>query len=324
MSEEYTKAGVNIDEGNLAVKKIKERLKKYGFSKEIGKFGGMIKFENKYLVASADGVGTKVKVAHMAKIYGTVGQDLVNHCVNDILVQGAKPLFFMDYFATGKLNSDIVADIVEGLAKACNENDCILLGGETAEMPGMYNNEEFDLAGFIVGYVDERNIIDPSKITKGDYIYGLKSSGLHTNGYSLARKIFFEKLKMNPNDVFEPTGRTVAEELLMIHKSYFHDVYPLIEKGLIKGIAHITGGGFYDNIERILPHGLKAEINAKWEIPEIFKFLIKEGKLSNEEAYRVFNMGIGLIVVVDKDKTMPNEFIKIGEIKRGEGVTINF
>ncbi len=325
MKDAYREAGVNIDEGNLAVKKIKDRLKKYGFSKEIGKFGGMVKIgKEKYLVGSADGVGTKVKIAALSGIYNTVGQDIVNHCVNDILVEGAKPLFFMDYFATGKLDSNIVADIIDGIGKACYENECILLGGETAEMPGLYREGDFDLAGFIVGVLKEDEIVDPSKIKEGDQIYGIESSGLHTNGYSLARKIIFEKLNMKVDDIFKPTGRTIAEELLEIHRSYFKEIYPLIKKKVVKGIAHITGGGFYDNIERILPEGLSAKIKVSWEIPEIFNFLKKEGKISKKEAFRVFNMGIGIVVIVDKKTELSKEFIHIGEIKKGSGILIEF
>jgi phosphoribosylformylglycinamidine cyclo-ligase len=319
----YEDSGVNIDEGNKTVQLIKKILKKYKSSQEIGKFGGMFKvpegYISPYLISSSDGVGTKLKVAIMSGVYDTVGQDLVNHCVDDILVQGAKPLYFFDYFATGKLKAEIAASVIEGFAKACYENDCILLGGETAEMPGFYSSEDFDIAGFITGIAEEKEIIDGTNIKKGDIIIGLPSTGLHTNGYSLARKIFFDKLKMKPDSIFQATGKTVAEELLAIHKSYYKKIFPL--RRLINGMAHITGGGFYENIPRILNDNHSATIKINWEIPEIFKFLVKESGISLREGFRTFNMGIGMIVIIDKnnfnefDKNYNDTYYLIGEIR---------
>ncbi len=298
----YEDSGVNINEGNKTVRLIKEILKKYKSSREIGKFGGTFKlpegYTSPYLISSSDGVGTKLKVAIMSGIYDTVGQDLVNHCVDDILVQGAKPLYFLDYFATGKLKAEIAASVIEGFAKACYENDCILLGGETAEMPGFYSAGDFDIAGFITGIAEEKEIIDGSKIKTGDLIIGLPSTGLHTNGYSLARKIFFDKLKMKTDSIFSPTGKTIAEELLAIHKSYYKKLFPL--RGMINGMAHITGGGFYENIPRILNKNHSAKIKINWDIPEIFEFLVKESGISLKEGFRAFNMGIGMIVIIGK------------------------
>ncbi len=330
MAISYRDSGVNIDEGNRTVALIKKVLSKYKGKEQIGRFGGMYKipenFSSPYLISSADGVGTKIKVAIMAGIYDTVGQDLVNHCVDDILVMGAKPLYFLDYFATGKLKAEIAASVVEGLAKACSENNCLLLGGETAEMPGFYAEGDFDLAGFITGIVEENGVIDGSKIEKGDILIGFPSTGLHTNGYSLARKIFFDKLKMDINDIFTPTGRTVGEELLSIHKSYLNELFPLVEQGFIKGLAHVTGGGFYENIPRILPKNRGVKIKIIWDIPPLFDFLVKESGISMREAFRTFNMGIGMIAIVSKGKEelfssqlKEKKAFLIGEITEGDG-----
>ncbi len=330
MAISYKDSGVNIDEGNRTVELIKKVLSKYKGKEQIGRFGGMYKipenFSSPYLISSADGVGTKIKVAIIAGVYDTVGQDLVNHCVDDILVMGAKPLYFLDYFATGKLKAEIAASVVEGLAKACSENNCLLLGGETAEMPGFYAEGDFDLAGFITGIVEENGVIDGSKIEKGDILIGFPSTGLHTNGYSLARKIFFDKLKMDINDVFKPTGRTVGEELLAIHKSYLNELFPFVKQGFIKGLAHITGGGFYENIPRILPKNRGVKIKITWEIPPLFDFLVKESGITKKEAFRTFNMGIGMIAVVSKGKEelfssqlKDKKAFLIGEITEGDG-----
>lgn len=271
---------------------------------EIGHFGGLFdakfdEFNHPVLVSSTDGVGTKLKIAFLMNKHDTIGQCLVNHCVNDILTCGAKPLFFLDYFATGKLDSNVAYDVISGFAKACIENDCALIGGETAEMPSFYKEGEYDIAGTIVGIVERSKILDGKKIHRGDILLGLKSNGLHTNGYSLARRVLLEKF-----DVFQyipELGTTLGEELLRVHKSYLKFVYPILEKNLLKGISHITGGGIVGNTKRIIPESL--EINVfwgEWEIPPIF-YLIKDlGKIDEIEMREVFNLGIGLILIVDK------------------------
>lgn len=299
----YAKAGVNIDQGNKAVKKIKEMVKKLGI-KEIGKFSGFFplkeNIKNPILVSSADGVGTKLKVAFMMEKHDTIGKDLVNHCVDDILVYGAKPLFFLDYIATGKLEPNVVSSIVSGILDGCMENDFVLLGGETAEMPGFYQDKEYDVAGFIVGIVDQEKIIDGKNIQPGDLLIGLPSSGLHTNGYSLVRHILFEQMKLNVDSIVGDMPNTIGEELLKVHKSYLKPVTQLIKEDLVKGMAHITGGGFIDNIPRILPQHVSVQIQRVWPVPEIFNFLCEKGKISKEERFRVFNMGIGMVLIIDK------------------------
>jgi phosphoribosylformylglycinamidine cyclo-ligase len=258
------------------------------------------------LVASADGVGTKLKVAFMTGIHNTVGYDLVCHCVNDILVQGARPLFFLDYIACAKLVPDTVAQIVEGLVRGCREAGCALLGGETAEMPGFYSDGEYDVAGFIVGAVDRAHIIDGSRIEPGDALIGLPSVGLHTNGYSLARKLLFEVSGFKPDSYIVELGCTAAQELLKPHRSYLKALGGLIESGMIKGLAHITGGGLLENIPRILPEGTAAEIRAgSWPILPIFKLLAQIGNLPDEEMYRTFNMGIGMVIVTAREDLAP-------------------
>ncbi len=330
MAISYKDSGVNIDEGNRAVELIKRVLSKYKSSEQIGRFGGMYKipsgYKNPYLISSSDGVGTKLKIAIMAGIYDTVGQDLVNHCVDDILVMGAKPLYFLDYFATGKLKAEIVASVVEGFAKACEENNCSLLGGETAEMPGFYADDDFDIAGFITGIVEEKKVLDGSKIKEGDLLIGFKSTGLHTNGYSLARKIFFEKLKLKVEDSFSDTGKTVGEVLLAVHKSYFHEIYQYLEMDKIKALSHITGGGFYENIPRVLPDNFDVKIKVNWEIPILFDFLVRESGITMREAFRTFNMGIGMIAFIDKEEFTvfkelfdKKEAFLIGEVVKGSG-----
>ncbi|HLP46524.1 MAG TPA: phosphoribosylformylglycinamidine cyclo-ligase [Candidatus Kapabacteria bacterium] len=299
----YAQAGVNIDKGNQAVKKIKEMVRRMGV-KEIGKFSGFFplkeKLESPVLVSSADGVGTKLKVAFMANKHNTVGKDLVNHCVNDILVYGARPLFFLDYIATGKVEPDNISEVVSGILDGCVDNDFILLGGETAEMPGFYRENEYDVAGFIVGIVENEKIVDGKNIKKGDLVIGLPSSGLHTNGYSLARQIIFEELKLTVDSKVPELPGTIGEELLKVHKSYLKPVSPLIEQGLLKGMAHITGGGFIDNIPRVLPDDVSVQIERIWPVPEIFTYLCEKGNVSIEERYRVFNMGIGMVLFIDK------------------------
>ncbi|MCS6873699.1 MAG: phosphoribosylformylglycinamidine cyclo-ligase [Pyrinomonadaceae bacterium] len=328
----YADAGVSIDEANLSVSKIK-LLAKTTFNEktltEIGSFGGMFlaSFENMQepvLVASADGVGTKLKIAFQSGIHDTIGQDLVNHCVNDILVQGAKPLFFLDYFATGKLKAETLVSVVKGITEACRQNGCVLLGGETAEMPGFYSEGEYDLAGFIVGVVDRKKIIDGRKIQEGDVVLGIRSNGLHTNGYSLARKILFEIGKYGLDDYVEDLGEKLVDSLLRIHKSYLADIERFLDSEKIKGLAHITGGGLVENIPRILPNGVSVYIDRKsWEVPPIFALIQRLGKVSQEEMFRTFNMGIGMVLICTaKDKELFLSSIEncfeIGEVIKGD------
>jgi phosphoribosylformylglycinamidine cyclo-ligase len=302
----YADAGVSIDNANRAVAKIREHARSTFNERtltEIGSFGGMFSgaFPNMadpILVASADGVGTKLKLAFETGIHNTVGADLVNHCVNDILVQGARPLFFLDYFATGKLEPDVTASVVEGMARACKENGCVLLGGETAEMPDFYPPGEYDLAGFIVGVVDKAKVIDGKSIEPGDVMLGIPSNGLQTNGYSLARKLFFEVGGYKADDFVEELGTTVGEALLATHQSFLPQIGPFLDTGLIKGLAHITGGGFVENIPRILPDGVSVQINrGSWPELPIFGLMQKFGSVSDHEMFRTFNMGIGFVVV---------------------------
>lgn len=305
----YADAGVSIDNANRAIAKIREYARSTFNERtltEIGSFGGMFSgaFPNMaepILVASADGVGTKLKLAFETGIHNTVGADLVNHCVNDILVQGARPLFFLDYFATGKLEPDVTASVVEGMARACQENGCVLLGGETAEMPDFYPPGEYDLAGFIVGVVDKSKVIDGKTILPGDVVLGIPSNGLQTNGYSLARKLFFEVGNYKVDTFVEELGTTVGEALLATHQSFLPQLGPLLDTSLIKGLAHITGGGFLENIPRILPDGVSVEINrGSWPELPIFGITQKLGNVSDHEMFRTFNMGIGMVIVCNE------------------------
>ena len=302
----YADAGVSIDNANRAVAKIREFARSTFNERtltEIGSFGGMFSaafpdMAEPVLVASADGVGTKLKIAFETSIHNTVGADLVNHCVNDILVQGARPLFFLDYFATGKLEPDVTASVVEGMALACKENSCVLLGGETAEMPDFYPEGEYDLAGFIVGIVDKSKVIDGRSIEPGDVVLGLPSTGLQTNGYSLARKLFFEVGGYKIDSYADELGTTVGEALLATHSSFLSQLGPLLDSGMIKGLAHITGGGFLENIPRILPDGVSVEINrGSWTEPPIFGMMQNLGNVSETEMFRTFNMGIGMVLI---------------------------
>jgi phosphoribosylformylglycinamidine cyclo-ligase len=278
-----------------------------GVLSDLGSFGGLFRLgaaglEDPVLVASADGVGTKLRVAFLAGVHDTIGADLVNHCVNDILVQGAEPLFFLDYLATGRLDPDVAVAIVEGLARACRENGCALLGGETAEMPGFYKDGEYDVAGFIVGAVDRRRVIDGRRIAPGDVLIGLPSSGLHTNGYSLARRIVFEELGLGVGDRVEAIGATVGDALLAVHRSYLSVVRPLLRDSMIKAMAHITGGGITDNLPRVLPEGCEALVRlGSWSVPPLFKWLQESGSVPVADMLRTFNMGIGLVLVVAAD-----------------------
>jgi phosphoribosylformylglycinamidine cyclo-ligase len=304
---DYKASGVDIDAGNETVRRIKALARSTftaGVLSEIGSFGGLFQldptaWERPILVSSADGVGTKLKVAFMANAHRTIGLDLVNHCVNDILVQGARPLFFLDYLATGRLLPDVAEQVIEGLARGCRENGCALLGGETAEMPGFYADGEYDLAGFIVGAVEGQMLVDGRSIAVGDTLIGLPSSGLHTNGYSLARQIVFQHLGLTADDTVDELGSaSIGEVLLTPHRSYLQAVYPLIAKGAVKGIAHITGGGITDNLPRVLPEGTAARIQrSAWEAPAVFQWLQRAGEVPDQDMLRTFNMGIGMILV---------------------------
>jgi phosphoribosylformylglycinamidine cyclo-ligase len=337
----YRDAGVDIDAANRATEKIKE-LARGTFNartlSEIGSFGGMFdgafpEMRQPVLVASADGVGTKLKIAFATGIHNTVGRDLVNHCTNDILVQGARPLFFLDYIATGKLAPETVASIVAGIANGCSENGAVLLGGETAEMPGFYADGEYDVAGFIVGVVDRGQVIDGQAIAPGDVTLGLPSVGLHTNGYSLARRLFFEIAGHTPDSYLAELGETVGAALLKPHVSYLRPLAGLLASGKIKGLAHITGGGLLENIPRILPEGTSVQIKrGSWPVLPIFETMQRLGNIEQTEMYRTFNMGIGMVVVcAESEAAMIKDHIEsnggasygIGRIVQGDkSVTI--
>jgi len=336
----YRDSGVDIDAATRATDRIKE-LARTTFNNrtlsEIGSFGGMFdgafpSLEQPVLVASADGVGTKLKIAFATGVHNTCGRDLVNHCVNDILVQGAKPLFFLDYIATGKLSTEIIANVIEGITNGCSENGCVLLGGETAEMPGFYQEGEYDIAGFIVGVVDRKKIIDGKSIQVGDVLLALPSVGLHTNGYSLARKLFFDVAGYAPDTMLPEVQMTVGEALLQTHRSYLRPLEGLLETSTIKGLAHITGGGLTDNIPRILPAGTAVKINeGSWPVLPVFNLMRKLGNVSDSEMNRTFNMGVGMVIVcssLDRDrilehfKSIDEECYQIGEVIEGNGEVV--
>ena len=305
----YKDAGVNIDEADRAVSSIK-KLARATFTPSvltgIGSFGAMYKlsgYKRPVLISSADGVGTKIKVAFQTNRHETVGQDLVNHCVNDIAVQGAVPLFFLDYFAVGKLNAEVAGHIATGLGKACQENGCALIGGETAEMPGLYQPGEYDLAGFIVGCVEQSKLLTGAGIVPGDVLLGLPSTGLHTNGYSLARKLLFDVAGYTPKTFLPELDGTIADELLKVHRSYLKPIQKLMKAGLLAGAAHITGGGITDNTPRILPKGLAVEIKlGSWPILPVFELMRRIGNIPDDDYRRTFNLGIGMILVISQKK----------------------
>jgi phosphoribosylformylglycinamidine cyclo-ligase len=303
----YAAAGVDIDAKASALSRARAAIRSTftpGVLGDVGGFGGLYRpdfsgYREPVLVASADGVGTKLKVAIETGRHDTCGADLVNHCVNDILVQGARPLFFLDYLATGKVEPAVIEKVIEGIARGCRENGTALLGGETAEMPGFYAPGEFDLAGTIVGVVEKERILDGSRIAAGDVVLGLPSAGLHTNGYSLARKVFFEEMGRKPADRLPELSGTIAEALLAPHLSYLRALEVPLAENLVHGMAHLTGGGFYDNIPRVLPEGLDVVIKSgSWPVLPVFEVLEREGRVSFEEMHRVFNMGIGMAVFV--------------------------
>jgi phosphoribosylformylglycinamidine cyclo-ligase len=303
---DYKTAGVDIDAGNEAVCRIRGLARSTftpGVLSDIGSFGGLFRLnaaglQDPVLVSSADGVGTKLRVAFLADRHDTIGVDLVNHCVNDILVQGAEPLFFLDYLGTGRLSPQVAEQVVSGMARACRENGCALLGGETAEMPGFYADGEYDIAGFIVGAVERARLVDGRSIVAGDRLVGVPSSGLHTNGYSLARGIVFDLLGLGLGDQVPELACTVGEALLEPHRSYLLPIRPLLASGRIKGMAHITGGGITENLPRVLPPGTAAVVDrGAWTVPPIFEWLQRSGGVADEDMLRTFNMGIGLVVV---------------------------
>jgi len=304
----YRDAGVDLDAGDRAKEGLRDLLastRDENTLSELGAFGGLYRvppgMSEPVLVSSADGVGTKLKVAFAAGRHDTVGHCLVNHCVNDILVQGARPLFFLDYVAAGAMDERVVQEIVRGVAEGCRENRCALLGGETAQMPGFYADDEYDLAGFIVGVVERDALVDGSRIRAGDALVGLASDGLHTNGYTLARRIVFDSMGLGVDDELEGTGRSVADALLAVHRSYLDALERPLRDGVVRGLAHITGGGVPGNLPRVLPAGLGAVVRrSAWSVPPVFRTLQRGGDVATEEMDRVFNMGIGMICVVDR------------------------
>jgi len=310
----YQDAGVNIDEADKAVSYIKVAAKKT-FTRnvlaDLGSFGAMYRlsgYKRPVLISSADGVGTKIKVAFQTNRHDTVGQDLVNHCVNDIAVQGAVPLFFLDYFAVGKLQAEVAGQIATGLGKACEENGCALIGGETAEMPGLYQPGEYDLAGFIVGAVEQNKLLTGKTIQPGDVLLGLPSTGMHTNGYSLARKLLFDVAGYTPKTFLPELDGTIADELLKVHRSYLNPIQKLMKQGLLAGAAHITGGGITDNTPRILPKGLAVEVKlGSWPILPIFELLRRIGSIPDDDYRRTFNLGTGMILVIPEKKAAKAE-----------------
>jgi phosphoribosylformylglycinamidine cyclo-ligase len=301
----YRDAGVNIDESDRAVASIKKLARQTftrGVLTEIGSFGACYQvsgFRRPVLVSSADGVGTKLKIAFLTGRHDTVGEDLVNHCVNDIAVQGAVPLYFLDYFAVGKLDAQVAAEVISGLARGCSNNGCALIGGETAEMPGMYAESEYDLAGFIVGAAERSELLKPKSVRPGDVLLALPSTGLHTNGYSLARKLLFDTAGYGPRTLLPEVGSTVADALLAVHRSYLKPIRALMSAGLLRGAAHITGGGISDNTPRMLPEHLAVAIDTSaWQIPPLFEVLRRIGNIPADDYRRTFNLGVGMIFAV--------------------------
>jgi phosphoribosylformylglycinamidine cyclo-ligase len=333
----YSDSGVDIDRANEAKRRIRALVRSTFNSAvvgDIGSFGGLYRppfasFQRPILVSSVDGVGTKLKVAFMSGIHDTVGIDLVSHCTNDILVQGAFPLFFLDYFASGRLEPWVVEQVVRGLAEGCRRSQCVLIGGETAEMPEFYQPGEYDLAGFIVGAVDESKLLEARRVRKGDLLIGLPSSGLHTNGYSLARKIFFDQEKLTVESYIPELGRRAAEELLTPHRNYLPVVKELVLGDVLHAMAHITGGGITENLDRVLPRELDAAVRrGAWETPAVFRFLQNRGGIEEDEMYRTFNMGVGLILVVSPERvdrvtevltSQGESFHHLGEVVEGSG-----
>jgi phosphoribosylformylglycinamidine cyclo-ligase len=335
----YKDSGVDIDAQDEALRDVRRIARDTytpGVLSDIGSFGGLFKgtfegVESPILVSSTDGVGTKLRVAQAMKVHDTVGYDLVCHCVNDILVQGARPLFFLDYYATGRLRPAVMTDVIRGMARACKENGAALIGGETAEMPGFYGDDDYDVAGFIIGVVDAKNLIDGKTVREGDVLIGLPSVGLHTNGYSLARRILFDKLGHDPQTILPGIGKA-GEALLAPHISYLKPLMPLVESKSIHAMAHITGGGLTDNVPRVLPDTLDAHIKlGSWPVLPIFQYLYEQGQVDRDEALRVFNMGIGMVLMVAPDEVdriakhfaqINQKFFFIGNVKKGSGKVV--
>lgn len=330
----YKDAGVDIDAADKAVDKMKKHIastRTENVLADVGSFGGLFELPNDYknpvMVASSDGVGTKLKMAYMSGKHDTVGQDLVNHCVNDILVQGAKPLFFLDYFGTSKLEPEVAEQIVKGFSKACKENGAALIGGETAELPGLYKPNEYDLAGFIVGIVEKDQIITGKTIEPGDVVIGIAANGIHTNGYSLVYKVLMDKAGYNLETEIPELGCSLREELMKVHPSYLKPVSRLLAKDIVKGMAHITGGGLVDNIPRILPDNCEVHIEkGSWPVLPVFKLIQEKGDVPEDDMYRTFNMGIGFVIItyekeadmILQDLQTMNVFAyKIGKVKEG-------
>jgi phosphoribosylformylglycinamidine cyclo-ligase len=332
----YADAGVNIALADAVKQRIRHHASRTftpGVLGGIGGFGALFALDNKkwkepVLVSSADGVGTKLKVAMAAGVHSTVGGDLVNHCVNDILVQGAEPLFFLDYLAMGQLDANVVEQLVEGMSRACRKAGCALIGGETAEMPGFYPPGEYDLAGFIVGVVERKKILPGKNVKPGDTLIALPSAGLHTNGYSLARKLCFEVAKIKPETYVAEIGNKIGAELLKPHLCYAPALKNILERGWVSALAHITGGGIPGNLPRVLPSGVKAEIDlGSWPVPSIFKYLAKLGNIETDELLQSFNVGVGMILIVPPQhvaaveadlKRRREKFFRIGRIDRGD------
>jgi len=326
----YKDSGVDIETANLGLKRIKSHVNstfnKYTLS-DIGSFGGCFqfpseKYKNPILVSSVDGVGTKLLLASLSNVHDTVGQCLVNHCVNDILVIGAKPLFFLDYFATGKLNNDILEDVIKGFSIACKQNNCVLIGGETAEMPDFYGNDKYDLSGTIIGVVDKDNMLSNRNTKSGDILVGLFSNGLHTNGYSLARKVLLSKFEIG--EYVNSLESTIDKELLKIHRSYLPILEDILDKQWLKSLSHITGGGIIENTHRVLSDNQDINIDWKsWEWPEIFKIIQREGNIRTKDMIQPFNLGIGIILIIDKNhladldahlKSINEDYVIMGEV----------
>ena len=325
---DYRSAGVDIDAAARALQKVRESARSTyqpGTLSDIGSFGGLFRldtdrYKRPVLVASTDGVGTKLKIAFATGRHDSVGYDLVSHCINDILVQGARPLFFLDYLAMGKLDGDVAASVVAGMAEACREFKLSLLGGETAEMPGFYLPGEYDVAGTIIGVVEEDRIIDGSAVKPGERLWALPSWGLHTNGYSLARKIFFEQEGLEPSSHVDAIGGTIADVLLARHRCYLPDLEPLLDSGAIHALAHITGGGLTDNVPRVLPEGCGVRIDLGNLRPlPVFRYLMDKGNVPGAEMLRAFNMGVGMVVIAKDDPALDDAWL-IGEVVAGSGV----